>query len=75
MHQELSEQLLRIHQSEDRTAFHGGRSLCRLDAANRKVAKSKHRENNMSVRVISVAEANRLYPQPKRKAKSAKKAK
>jgi hypothetical protein len=75
VHQELSEQLLRIHQAEDRTAFHGGRSLRRLDAANRKVAKSKHRENNMSVRVISVAEANRLYPQPKRKAKAAKKAK
>jgi len=39
------------------------------------VAKSKHRKNNMSVRVISVAQANKLYPQPKRKAKAAKKAK
>jgi hypothetical protein len=29
----------------------------------------------MSVRVISVAEAYRLYPQPKPKAKSAKKTK
>ena len=75
MHQELSEQLLRIHQAEDRTAFHGGRSLRRLDAANRKVTKSKHRENNMSVRVISVAEANRLYPPRTRKSKTVKKTK
>jgi len=72
VHQELSEQLLRIHQAEDRTAFHGGRSLRRLDAAT-KVAKSKHRENNMSVRVISVAEANRLYPPRGRKLKTTKK--
>jgi hypothetical protein len=73
VHQELSEQLLRIHQAEDRTAFHGGRSLRRLDAANRKVAKSKHRENNMSVRVMSVEEANRLYPPRGRKLKTRKK--
>jgi len=75
VHQELSEQLLRIHQAEDRAAFHGGYSLRRLDAANRKVAKSKHRENNMSVRVISVAEANRLYPPKQRKQKTTKKTK
>jgi hypothetical protein len=29
----------------------------------------------MSVRVTSIAESNRLYPQPKRKAKSVKKTK
>jgi hypothetical protein len=49
-------------------------SLRRLDAAttNRKL---KHRENNMSVRVISVAEANRLYPPKQRKQKTTKKTK
>ena len=74
MHQELSEQLLRIHQAEDRTAFHGGRSLRMLDAANRKVAKSKHRENNMSVRVMNVEEAQSFIPAPWTKAENHKEA-